>query len=66
MTQPLRTWRTIGLFETYRTDKHLAHLRFKNGKYNVEVVDRESKFPYTFGNSFDTEAEAKAWIEQLS
>ena len=66
MTQQLRTWEKTGIYETYRTEKHLSYLKFTSGKYDVEVLDLESKFPYTFGNSFDTKAEARTWVEQLS
>ena len=66
MTQPLRTWRTIGFYKVYRTEKHIAHLKFAQGKHIVTVLNYEKHPQGTFGNSFDTEAEAKTWVEQLS
>ena len=66
MTQPLRTWRTIGLYKVYRTEKHIAHLKFVQGKHDVTVLNREKYPECTFGVSFDTEADAKTWVEQLS
>ena len=66
MTQPLRTWYAIGLYKVYRTKKHIAHLKLAQGKHNVTVLIRDKHPLYSFCNSFDTEAEAKTWVEQLS
>ena len=66
MKQPaLRTWEKDRHYEWFQTDKHLAFLYVKSGKYDVTVLTVDNDTPCTFGNSFDTEAEAKAWVENL-
>ena len=65
MIQPLRTWGKTGLYETFRTDEHLAYLRFTNGRYEVDVLVLTSEFPVTKCCSFESKEEAIAWVEQL-
>jgi hypothetical protein len=49
--------------ETSRTNPTYRIVRRKNGTYAVEVSARVSDLPTAFG-SFETEAEAKIWIEE--
>ena len=62
MTQSkLRTFHN----EVYETDRHLAILRFASGKWDVTVLIQNGRPNCTFGNSFKTIGEAKAWVNQL-